>query len=276
MEYEKVSATGAYQLTAAPVGSNDNWADGIVTFKLDTTSPAVTNVTTTTSAGTYPAGTVIPITVTFSKPVAVFGTPTIALNAGGGAVAAYASGSGTNTITFNYTAATGQNVSKLDYSSTGALTLAGGYIYDFASNVAVLTLPATGGDGLAAKSIAINTTTPAVTAVTTTTPAGRYAVGTVIPITFTFNEPVTVTGTPQLTLNTTPNATVNYASGSRNQYTGVQLHGSGRTEQFATGLHGHLSPIAQRRNDSRLCRECGRACVAGHGRRRRLVAKHRR
>ena len=50
------------------------------TFVFDTTAPTVTNVTSTKADGAYPAGTLIPITVTFSENVTVTGTPTLALN----------------------------------------------------------------------------------------------------------------------------------------------------------------------------------------------------
>ena len=47
--------------------------------------PAVTGIASTQSTGVYGAGTVIPITVTFSEPVTVTGSPQLALNAGNGA-----------------------------------------------------------------------------------------------------------------------------------------------------------------------------------------------
>ena len=98
----------------------------------------------------------------------VTGTPLLALNSGG--TASYSSGSGTSTLTFTYTVAAGQNSPKLDYTSTGALTLNGGTIFDTVTNpnAAVLTLPAPGSAGSigGTKSIVIDTTAPTVTAVT--------------------------------------------------------------------------------------------------------------
>ncbi len=76
----------------------------------------VTAVTTTQPSGMYGAGTTIPIAVTFSEAVTVTGAPQLALNAGGGAVADYVSGSGTATLTFAYTVAAGQTTYDLDYS----------------------------------------------------------------------------------------------------------------------------------------------------------------
>ena len=96
--------------------------DGLATqnIVIDTTPPTVTAVSSTQAAGAYAAGTTIPITVTFSEAVTVTGTPQLTLN-DSGAVANYASGSGTATLTFTYVVAAGQNTPDLDYASTAAL-----------------------------------------------------------------------------------------------------------------------------------------------------------
>ena len=134
------------------------------TFTVDNTIPTVTAVSSTTPAGTYPAGTVIPITVTFSSPVIVTATPTLTLNTTPtNAVVNYTSGSGTNALLFNYTVAPGQTSSILDYTNTTALALNGGTIMDAAAvNNATLTLPATRSDGLFNQDIVI-ATSPTVT-----------------------------------------------------------------------------------------------------------------
>jgi hypothetical protein len=124
----------------------------------------VTGVSTTASANSrYHLGDSLPITVTFSEPVTVTGTPQLTLNAGSGAAAVYSGGSGTSTLTFTYTVAAGQTSSDLDYTSTTALGLNGGSIQDGAGNAGTLTLPAPGTDGLAVKNIVIDTTAPTVT-----------------------------------------------------------------------------------------------------------------
>ena len=125
-------------------------------YEYQSAAPGVTTVSSTTATGIYGAGTVIPITVTFSEAVNVSGTPQLTLN--DGAVVNYTSGSGSATLTFDYTVAAGQNTTDLDYASIGALTVAGASIKDSGDNAVVLTLPATGTDGLAAKNIVINTT----------------------------------------------------------------------------------------------------------------------
>ena len=179
---------------------------------IDTTAPTVTGVSATTANGAYKAGDVITITVGFSEAVAVTGTPTLALNSGG--TATYASGTGTGTLVFSYTVASGQNAGDLDYASTSALALAGGTIRDGAGNNAVLTLPTPGGAGSlgANKAIVIDTTAPTVTGVTSPTANGVYAAGASISVAVTFTEAVTVTGTPTLALSS--GGTASYSSGS--------------------------------------------------------------
>ena len=184
----------------------------------DFIAPTVANVTATNASATYGAGTTIGITVQFSEIVAVNtggGTPSLALNNGG--TATYASGSGTNTLTFNYVVLSGDSAVDLDYASASALALNGGTIGDFAANAAVLTLAAPGDAGSlgANKDIAINTVSPTVTNVTSTTLDGTYGIGQVIPVTVTFSTPVVVTGTPRITLETgATDALVNYLSGT--------------------------------------------------------------
>ena len=182
---------------------------------IDTTAPAVTGVSSTTANGTYGVGSVIDITVAWSKAVVVTGTPELALNSGG--TASYSSGSGTSTLTFSYTVAAGQSANPLDEASASALSLNGGTIFDTVGtnpNAAILTLPAPGSAGSLGKnkSIVIDTTSPAVTAVSSTTAAGSYGVGSVINITVAWSKAVVVTGTPELALNS--GGTASYSSGS--------------------------------------------------------------
>ena len=132
--------------------------------------PTVTGVSSTEATGAYGVGTAIPIRVTFSEAVTVTGTPQLSLNTGSGVTANYSSGSGTSTLTFTYIVAAGQNSSDLDYASTTALTLNGGTIKDAAGTAAVLTLPATGTDGLATRNITIDTQAPTVATAASATP----------------------------------------------------------------------------------------------------------
>ena len=65
----------------------------------------IANVTSSTADGPYGAGAVIDITVRFDQAVTVAGSPQLALNSGGTAV--YSGMTGTDTLTFRYTVATG-------------------------------------------------------------------------------------------------------------------------------------------------------------------------
>jgi len=148
---------------------------GLVTIA----APTVIGVSSTLANGFYGVGTVVPVTVAFGEPVTVTGTPRLALNSGG--VASYASGSGTSTLTFQYTVAAGQDANPLDYASIGALHLNGGTIEDAASNAAKLTLstPGAAGSLSANRSIVIDTTAPTIT-ITTPTDGSTYLLGQVV------------------------------------------------------------------------------------------------
>ena len=148
-EYETVNATAGIAATGT-LNATENWAAGVVTYKA-LVAPTVTGVSSTASSYSYnKAGGVIPITVAFTSAVTVTGTPQLTLNTNStpNAVATYASGSGTSTLTFDYTVAAGQNSADLDYLSASALALNGGTITS-GGIAATLTLPNTGIDGLA-------------------------------------------------------------------------------------------------------------------------------
>jgi len=114
-------------------------------WEILTQSGGVTNVTSSTTNGTYGTGANISIQVTFNEVVTVTGTPKLQLNSAGSAN--YVSGSGTNTLTFTYTVAAGENNPHLDELSTRALILNGGTISEPTGDPAILTLPAPGAAG---------------------------------------------------------------------------------------------------------------------------------
>ena len=129
-----------------------------------TPAATVTNVTSATADGTYGVGASISVSVNFSAPVTVTSFPKLNLNSGG--TASYVGGSGTNTLTFGYTPASGQNSADLDEASGSALVLNGGTIKDSGGNDAVLALPAPGAAGSlgANKNIVVDTVAPTVVA----------------------------------------------------------------------------------------------------------------
>ena len=150
------SATGSasFSLLTTVVGANSG---------PDITAPTVTSINSTTTNSTYKAGEVISIQVNFSENVTVTGTPKLTLETGSADRAiSYASGTGTNQLTFTYTVQAGDTTADLDYLSTSALDLNGGTIRDAAANNAVLTLAAPGATNSlgANKAIVIDTTAP--------------------------------------------------------------------------------------------------------------------
>ena len=158
-------------------------------FTVDTTMPTVTNIDSTEASGTYGVAALLHINVTFSEAVTVSGTPQLTLETGGtDETANYSGGSGTSTLTFNYTVQPGDSTLAaaggiLDYVSASALALNGGSIRDAALNDATLTLPSPGATGSlgANKDIVINTASASVTNVTSTATDGAYTVGTLVP-----------------------------------------------------------------------------------------------
>ena len=135
--------------------SNNNTAATQFNWTFDNVAPTVTNVTSTKADGSYKAGTLIPITITFSEAVNVTGIPQITLETGSSdAVVDYSSGTGSNTLTFNYTVATGHNSSDLDFWLANNFTNSG-TIKDAALNVATLTLAIPGATNSLSNSIAL-------------------------------------------------------------------------------------------------------------------------
>ena len=150
-------------------GNDANLSHSLVadnaSYLVDTTAPVVSGVSSTTAAGTYGVGSVISIQVSFSEAVTVSGTPQLTLETGAtDRTINYVSGSGSNTLTFNYTVQAGDTSADLDYLSAAALGLNGGTIRDAAGNNATLTLPTPGGAGSlgANEAIVIDTSGPVV------------------------------------------------------------------------------------------------------------------
>ncbi|KOF03884.1 hypothetical protein OB69_02380, partial [Roseivirga seohaensis subsp. aquiponti] len=113
--------------------------DGIV--------PTVTSVSSTKNNGSYKVGEIIAITVTFSEvvnvtPGCVGEVPQLTLETGAtDRVVDYTGGTGTNTLTFNYTVQAGDTNSDLDYVATNSLSLNSSFMSDAAGNTPNLTLP---------------------------------------------------------------------------------------------------------------------------------------
>lgn len=139
-EYKSVTASEATTATSA---SSDDWAIFAGSFKaaVIVPGPAVSDVSSTTSNGTYSTGDTITITVTFADTIVVTGTPQIQLETGAPVNCGSASGA---VLTCTYTVGAGDTSGDLDYLSTSALNLNGGTIQDGSGNNAVLTLASPG------------------------------------------------------------------------------------------------------------------------------------
>ena len=189
----------------------------------------VTGVTASPSSGTLRTGATVTITVAFSQPVTVVtsgGTPRIAMGTGANGAArvpatyaTYASGSGTTSLDFIYTVASGDTASDLDYASTTSLEANGGTIQNADGFDATRTLAQPGQTGSISvgNAIVIDTTSVPVTPVpetgggggggsTTTTPATTTKPVTVTPAEVPPSTPATVPSgvTPPTPATTTP------------------------------------------------------------------------
>lgn len=111
-------------------------------------APYVLSVGGKTVNGKYRLGSVIDIFVTFSDQVLVTGTPKLQLETGSSdQEASYFSGSGTNTLVFQFTVGATASALDLDYSATTSLILNSGTIKNGAGENANLTLAAPGATG---------------------------------------------------------------------------------------------------------------------------------
>ncbi|WP_053076571.1 S-layer family protein [Caenimonas sp. SL110] len=211
-------AAGNSAVLALPEPGAANSLGANESIVIDTGAPVVNAVNSTTDNGTYKIGDVISVQVSFSEAVTVSGTPQLTLETGGtDRTVDYASGSGTDTLTFTYTVQAGDTAADLDYIGTAALSLNAGAVTDAAGNDAVLTLPSPGAAGSlgANRDLVIDGVQPTVAGVSSTSAAGTYRTGDTISIQVQFTEGVVVTGTPQLTLESgSTDRTVDYASGS--------------------------------------------------------------
>jgi hypothetical protein len=145
-------------------------AEDRFTFGTISSGVQVGNVTSTKPNGAYTVGTVLEVTVEFSAPVTVTGTPQLQLETGNlDRFVNYFNGSGSSTLTFRYTVQSGDTSDDLDYTGTGALTLNGGTIKDAGGRDATLTLAAPGGAGSLGfnKSLVIDTSAPSIMDVAT-------------------------------------------------------------------------------------------------------------
>jgi ribosomal protein L27 len=109
----------------------------------------VVDVSSPTPDGEKGVGDMIEITVTFSKAVNVVGIPKLILETGATDRSIFynGTGSGTTTLSFDYTVQAGDNSADLNYTNFYALSLQGGSIKDLEGNNAIMILPYSGTKG---------------------------------------------------------------------------------------------------------------------------------
>ena len=186
------------------------------------TGPTVVSVTSSSPNATYGIGGGVGIRVNFSEPVTVIGTPQLTLETGTtDRTVNYVSGSGSSTLSFQYTVQAGDSSADLDYAATNSLALNAGTIRDADNNNAVLTLPSPGTPGSlsANHAIEIDGVAPSVISIA---PAGSPAsTDTSMAFTVQFSEPVVNVSTDDFTLSGEGTATGTVASvaGSGASYT---------------------------------------------------------
>ncbi|MBC7531901.1 MAG: hypothetical protein H7318_10005, partial [Oligoflexus sp.] len=168
-------------------GNTSAWIASTLPITVDTSVPTVTNVSSTATDGYFKQAAVVPITVSFSENVFVANGTDLRLKLETGVPdtdALYSSGSGTNTLVFNYTVAATDVSADLDLFSTTALSLgATGTIQDAGSNNANLTLPSPGVNSIAGqKALVIDTTLP--TAPSAVTLPNTYSLSSSFPVSF--------------------------------------------------------------------------------------------
>lgn len=199
----------------------------------DTVAPALVGVGSAAANGLYKIGDVISISVSFDETVIVSGVPQLTLETGAvDRVVNYSGGSGTSTLTFDYTVQPGDTAADLDYVASQSLSLNGGSIRDAANNDAIVTLPSPGSAGSlsANRNLMIDGVYPAVTS--TAPMGGATPTDTSVDFSVNFSESVTHISTDDFMVATTGSASgtitaVSAASGSSVTVTVSAISGSG-------------------------------------------------
>ena len=126
-------ATYHYQVAASVFGGEAARSARVSASVPTTSAPYVSSIGITSDGG-YATGETIQVTVTFSKPVTVTGSPQLTLNLGGEErTAGYVSGTGAAAV-FSYTVAAGESDRNGVSIEANSLSLSGGTIRDTSDN----------------------------------------------------------------------------------------------------------------------------------------------
>lgn len=178
--------------------------------KVDTIAASISQFNFISAPGYYREADILVFTITYDEPVEVSGVPYFLANIGGDKKFFYASGSGTNTLTFTY------KVTNSDAGPNGPLTsitsplvLNGGSIKDTVGNNALLTFDPENAR-LLTSAIRVIGDSPHVVGITV--PENQtYLAGSTLEVVLEFNREVNVTaGTPsiELTIGSNPRQAV--------------------------------------------------------------------
>ncbi|EKD87848.1 MAG: VCBS protein, partial [uncultured bacterium] len=134
-------ATGSWDIEVTRPSGLVGTGSGLLSVA-DGAVPIVTNVDSAVTDGVFALNQAIDVTITFSTPVTVTGTPNLLIETGSqDRIAAFVSMSAADKATFRYTVQPGDTSTDLDYAGSNALTLNGGTILSQSGMVANLTLP---------------------------------------------------------------------------------------------------------------------------------------
>jgi hypothetical protein len=205
------NTVGSYVLTYNATDAAGNAATPVTKTVdvVDTTAPTISNITSSDANGAYGDTDFLTINVVLSEIVNVNGgVPTLTLNAPG--IATYTGGTGSNTLSFQYTVQTGDNNGDLNVNS---VNLSGATIKDGSLNAANLALPS--GNNLSDnKDLVIDTEAPVLTAPATQTfeATGPSTTPTLNPATAVDNLDGTPTIIPDTTTFSLGNTTVTWTA----------------------------------------------------------------
>lgn len=231
-----------------------------ISFRIDGENIELQSISTTTSSGTYKAGTIIPVTLTFNKAIKVTEEITVILNNNEELPPILTNDEYSTTLTAEYTVSIGDKGNSLDVKSiTGKVEDSRPKTLTFSSDLPTETTIAD------TRTINIDTEVPTVTGFSSTATAGSwYNAGKMIQITMTCSEIVNVADGATLSLSSGGEATYLSGSGSKNivfVYNVAAGNSTGTSKSLkVTGINGTIQDIAKNDLSSSLPShdfECG-------------------
>lgn len=196
-------ATRNYKISAKDILGNEAFETRTV---IVTQEAVFKDISCDKAPGTYGPGSTLPIRVNFKNRVEVTGSPLLSLvkSDGGAALgtATYKSGSGTESLLFEYTVKTGD----AGYLKVKAepISLNGGSIKSLDGKKADVGLPTK--VDFSKKDIVLDGVAPTIRKITV--PTGDYNAGKTFEVEVTFSEAVTTNGNPELELKLANNASI--------------------------------------------------------------------